>query len=230
MKITKEKINNFFSGKGFYLVLAVSMLAVGIASFIAFLEYNDTTDPVLELSSKPLSTSSEQSSSDILAGTDTKEPYSSAEESSSEAVSSEEEIALDIIADSFIVPKGSLLKEFSSEELIYSKTYKDMRTHAAIDILAEKDSSVLSMGKGIVTAVNLDSELGTTVEIDHGNGIIAYYCGLNETLNVSEGVPVTEETVIGTLGEIPGECEDEPHLHLEVFKDGKPIDPLSLIN
>ncbi len=230
MKITKEKITGFLSGKGFYLVLAASMLAVGIASFIAFLEYNDIKEPVLELSSNLSSESKEESSSDVLAGTDTKEPYSSKEESSSYETSSEEEIALDIIADKFTMPKGSVAKEFSLEELKYSKTYKDMRIHAATDLSAEKGSSVLSMGKGIVTAVTVDSELGVSVEIDHGNGIIAYYCGLNETLNVSEGTLVSEETVLGTLGEIPGECEDESHLHLEVFKDGKPIDPLSLIN
>lgn len=232
MKITKEKINGFLSGKGFYLVLAASMLAVGVASFIAFVEYNDIKDPVLELSSDISSedVSKEESSSDILAGTDTKEPYGSESMDSSAQESSAEEIPLDVIADRFISPDGEVIKGFSLEELKYSATYNDMRIHTALDIKAERDSSVLSMGKGIVTAITTDSELGVVVEIDHGKGVIAYYCGLNEDLSVSEGMPVAEGAEIGRLGEIPGECADESHLHLEVFKDGKPTDPTELFN
>ena len=230
MKITKEKITGFLSGKGFYLVLAVSFIAVGTASFISFLEYNDNKDPVLEISSGLSSASSVmESSSDILAGTDTKEPYSSKEESSPELVSSKEELP-DTTAESFSLPEGEIIKGFSLEELKYSKTYKDMRVHAATDFKLPQSAIVFSMGKGLVTSITDDSELGTVVEIDHGNGVIAYYCGLSEELFISEGSAVEGDTKIGTLGDIPGECEEESHLHLEVFKNGNPIDPESLIN
>ena len=105
-----------------------------------------------------------------------------------------------------------------------------MRTHQALDIKAEPNEAVVSAGKGIVTDIATDSELGVVVEIDHGNGIIAYYCGLTEELAVTKGEAVDKNTLLGLVGEIPGECEDGSHIHLEVYKNGKPIDPKSLIS
>lgn len=226
MKITKEKVQKFLSGKGFYLVLAAGLLAVGVASAVSYLEYNKIKEPVgenLSSESSLIISSTEESSSEIEAGTDTKEPYDSSE------VSSEE--ALDIVADSFDFPVlGEVIKGFSLDELQFSATYNDMRTHQAIDITAEPNEAVVSAGKGVVTDITKDSELGMVVEIDHGNGIIAYYCGLSEEVAVAKGEAVDKSTLIGFAGEVPGECEDEPHIHLEVYKNGKPIDPKSLIN
>lgn len=226
MKITKEKVQTFLSGKGFYLVLAAGLLAVGVASTASYLEYNKIKEPVgenLSSDSSIIISSSEESSSEIEAGTDTKEPYDSSEVSS-------EEIE-DTVADSFIFPLvGEVIKDFSLDELQFSATYNDMRTHQAIDIKAELNEAVVSAGKGVVTDIATDSELGTVVEIDHGNGIIAYYCGLAEEVAVAKGEAVDKNTLLGFVGEVPGECEDEPHLHLEVYKNGKPTDPKSLIN
>lgn len=230
MKITREKVTDFLSGKGFYLVLAACLIAVGVTGFIAYFEYTTKREPVLEISSQndinSFVSSNDEVSSEILAGTDASEPYSSTEETSSE-----EETTPNVIAHSFSSPvEGEVIKGFSSDEFQLSATYNDMRIHEALDISCGEESLISSAGNGIVTAITNDSELGICVEIDHGNGVIAYYCGLNEDLYVSEGVAVEEGTAIGIVGEIPGECADPIHLHLEFYKNGKPCDPADFIN
>lgn len=228
MKITKEKLTDYLSGKGFYLVLATCLIAVGVTAGVAYIDYNAKPGPVGEISSKEtpsIISSNEEVSSELQAGTDVSEPYSSQESSS------EEEIYLDIVAEEFSFPvSGEVIKEFSSEELKYSKTYKDMRIHEGVDISCDEEAVVVSTGKGLVTSVTTDSELGIVVEIDHGNGIIAYYCGLLEELNVKEGDVVNENTILGLAGTVPGECEDEPHVHLEFYKDGKLQNPMDFIS
>ena len=227
MKITREKVTEFLSGRGFYLVLAACLIAVGVTGFIAYLEYTTDQKPVLENGSSEIglnTSSAEEISSEILAGTDTKEPYSSAERLL------EEELVQNIIADSFSYPvNGEIIKDFSADEFLFSATYNDMRIHEALDISCQEGSLISSAGNGVVTAITSDSELGICVEIDHGNGIVAYYCGLNEELYVSQGDVVEEGAEIGIAGEIPGECADPIHLHLEVFKDGKSVDPKTII-
>lgn len=227
MKITKERVTEFLSGRGFYLVLAACLIAVGVAAWSAYGGINLAGEPVEELSSEPspdLTTSNEESSG-FPAGTDTKEPYSSVEESSSLITSS-----ADTVAYSFSSPvDGEEIKGFSEEELMYSATYNDMRLHTACDLACEEDSPVFSCGNGLVTTIIKDSELGTCVEIDHGNGIIAYYCGLKDSLIVSKGMAVDSDSVIGYIGEIPGECADATHLHLEFYKNGAPCDPMDFI-
>lgn len=226
MKITREKVTDFLSGKGFYLVLAACLIAVGVTGFVAYFEYTTNKEPVLEISSQNMSgfiSSNEEVSSEIFAGTDASEPYSSAEETSSE------ETVQNIIAHSFSSPvEGEVIKGFSSEDFQFSATYNDMRIHEALDISCEEEALILSAGNGVVTAITNDSELGVCVEIDHGNGIIAYYCGLNEDLYVSEGKAVEQGSGIGLIGEIPGECADPVHLHIEFYKNGKPLDPTEI--
>jgi len=230
MKITKEKLTDFLSGRGFYLVLAACLIAVGVVAWTAYSGFDIINDPVGELSSEDSSlfiySSEQEVSSELPAGTNAKEPYSSQDVSSAPTSPS-----ADIVARKFTSPiEGEVVKSFSADELTFSKTYKDMRIHSATDFSCEESSAVLSCGNGLVTSVINDAELGVCVEIDHGNGVIAYYCGLKDNLPVSKGTAVNEKTVIGYIGEIPGECADGSHLHLEFYKNGEAVDPMDFIN
>ena len=66
------------------------------------------------------------------------------------------------------------------------------------------------------------------VEIDHGNGIVARYCGLKKGTVPDASDAVEQGDVIGKIGSIPVETKDGVHLHLEVTKSGKSIDPIEL--
>ena len=70
--------------------------------------------------------------------------------------------------------------------------------------------------------------LGNCVKIDHGNNIIAYYCGLNNA-TVKKGDVVEVGKTIGGIGEITDESADEYHLHFAVQKDDKWVDPIKTL-
>lgn len=57
------------------------------------------------------------------------------------------------------------------------------------------------------------------VTIDHGFGIKSRYCGI-EPGDIEKGQKVEVSEVIGTLGDIPCELLDGPHLHLEITVNG----------
>ncbi len=220
----KTKIGRFFLGKGFYGVLALCLAAVGAAAWTAL---DPVSDPDVmsgpDLSSQNIVSSEPPSAdSEVKAETESKVPYVSEDVSSAEPTAP-------IVATSFTSPiGGGIVKPYSENELIYSATFSDMRTHLGLDIEGEKGSDVRACGNGFVSAIINDSLLGKYVEIDHGNGVVARYCGL-DTVYVTEDERVSATTCIGLLGDIPCESEDISHLHLEFYLDEHPIDPIQYI-
>ncbi len=226
MKYYNYKPKNAFSSKGFYMAIAVSLLAIGGAIWSVWASVgNETaqTDPSSDISY--YSPVTENSSQAEVQG-DASEPYET--ESLQQAESEPEKTSP--VAVSFAMPlNGDIAKSFSDSELKFSNTYKDMRYHEGIDINCDKGSAVKSCGSGTVVAVINDSLLGVYIEIDHGNGIVSRYCGLNKNVLVSEGDVVNLGDKLGITDIVPSECVDAPHLHFELFKDSKAVDPLSII-
>jgi murein DD-endopeptidase MepM/ murein hydrolase activator NlpD len=62
--------------------------------------------------------------------------------------------------------------------------------------------------------------------IDHGSGIVTKYSNLSTLDLISIGQNIKKGDVISGVGKT-ALCEivEEPHLHFEVLKDGKHIDP-----
>ena len=129
----------------------------------------------------------------------------------------------------YILPvKGKILKNYSDSALQYSATYGDMRLHTGIDIECPKGTNILSVSSGTVKSVVEDASLGRVITIEYAKSITVKYCGMG-SVNVVEGDAVRTGDVIGTSGDIPSECTDNPHIHIEVFIDGKSISPLKAL-
>lgn len=133
--------------------------------------------------------------------------------------------------DFYMLPMNAeILKEYSDGKLVFSKTMNDWRVHNAVDFKAEEGEQVKSTAYGTVVEIFDDSLYGTTVVIDHGNGVTAKYCGINsKTLEVKKGRTVDTGSLIGYLGTVPCEKEDGCHLHFEVIYKNKTVDPLELM-
>lgn len=130
------------------------------------------------------------------------------------------------VANFFVMPVGGIMtKMFNDEQLQYDETYNDWRLHRALDIAADKGTEVHAAGDGKVSKVYEDSLLGNVVVVDHGNGIIAHYCGLDKA-RVSEGEAVAAGAVLGGVGTVPCEGVEQAHVHFAVQKDGAWIDPI----
>jgi murein DD-endopeptidase MepM/ murein hydrolase activator NlpD len=131
----------------------------------------------------------------------------------------------------FALPMGTdIIKDFSNGEMVLSKTMGDWRVHNGVDFGGSAGNEVVAVADGKVTSVYDDSFWGTVVEIDHGNGMTARYCGLKSGSCLPEGSEIKKYDKIGSLGHIPVEISDEDHLHLEILIDGENVDPLKALN
>lgn len=132
-------------------------------------------------------------------------------------------------AKKFVLPvNGKIFYAFSGDELVYNRTLDDWRTHNGIDISAAPNDRVKAGADGTVKQIYEDGMLGTVVEVEH-NGFTARYCGLNPSTYVKTGDNVTQGQTMGTVGEISMEVAEESHIHLEIIKEGKTVNPDTLL-
>ena len=134
--------------------------------------------------------------------------------------------------DYYTLPLGTdILRDYNPTTPSYSSTMGDWRTHGAVDFKGADGSQVKAIATGTVTDISDDPMYGTVITIDHGNDVIAKYCGLNKDVTeVNEGDTVKSGQLLGYLGEIPCEKSDVSHLHFEIYYKGKNVDPLTLMN
>ena len=121
---------------------------------------------------------------------------------------------------------GETVAAFSMNELSYSETLADWRTHDGIDIKADAGTQVLAACSGTVRSVSDDDLMGTTVVIAHDGGYETIYSNLQSVPTVAPEQYVSAGQVIGAVGETSlAEASMVPHLHFSVTKDGESVDP-----
>lgn len=121
---------------------------------------------------------------------------------------------------------GETVAAFSMDELAYSETLADWRTHDGIDIKADAGTQVLAASSGTVLSVADDDLMGTTVVIAHDGGYETTYSNLQSVPTVAPEQYVSAGQVIGAVGATSlAEASMAPHLHFSVTKDGEIIDP-----
>jgi len=153
------------------------------------------------------------------------------EETEEQTNTSEKSLYATPYKDYYVLPMGTKIhKEYSPQNPVYNPTLGDWRTHNGIDFKGVEGDQVKAIAYGEVLSVYDDVVWGTVVEINHGNSVIAKYCGLNkDTVDLKAGATVKGGDLVGYLGVVPGEKTDVSHLHFEVFYNGKNVDPLELM-
>lgn len=101
--------------------------------------------------------------------------------------------------------------------------YNVPRFHFGMDFVAPTGTNVYVTGDGIVKSViNEKVGHGKHIIIDHGFGYETLYAHL-KGFNVKVGQEVKRGQIIATVGSTG--TSTAPHLHYEVFKEGKNVDP-----
>jgi peptidoglycan hydrolase FlgJ len=95
--------------------------------------------------------------------------------------------------------------------------------HRGIDLAAPEGMTVVAALPGKVVSAGYETGYGNTVLIEHDGGIKTRYGHLG-SLNVRQGDLVTSANSLGTVGSTGHSTG--PHLHFEVIRMGKPVDPL----
>jgi murein DD-endopeptidase MepM/ murein hydrolase activator NlpD len=98
--------------------------------------------------------------------------------------------------------------------------------HWGLDISTNTGNPIMATADGIVIKVETDRYLGKNVTISHGNGYTTVY-GHMSNFAVKAGQKVKRRDIIGYIGQT-GKAAG-PHVHYEVWKDGKRIDPRNFL-
>ncbi len=221
----------FKKSPNIYLALFACMLAVGIGTVAALRENSVSTIDDEEFSRITIEWSVEETSIPL-----TDEVNIGISGIADERIFTTEASTAPIeknkpFSGNFALPMGTdIMKDYSNGEMVESKTMGDWRVHNGVDFAGSAGNDVAACADGTVTRVYDDSFWGTVVEIDHGNGMTARYCGLKSGSCLQEGAEVKMYDKIGSLGHIPVEISEEDHLHLEILIDGENVDPLKALN
>jgi len=95
--------------------------------------------------------------------------------------------------------------------------------HRGIDLAAPEGSPVRAALAGVVRSAGARGDYGLAVEVAHDDGFTTLYAHASELL-VREGDRVTPGQTIARVGRT-GRATG-PHLHLEVRKHSRPVDPV----
>jgi murein DD-endopeptidase MepM/ murein hydrolase activator NlpD len=98
--------------------------------------------------------------------------------------------------------------------------------HDGIDFAGKEGSNVVAVAGGVVTWTGTQSGYGEMVEISHGDGFVTRYAHNKQNL-VEPGDVVRKGEPIGIMGS--SGRSTGAHVHFEVYKHGRAIDPASYV-
>ena len=125
---------------------------------------------------------------------------------------------------SLMPTKGWLTSAFARERV--HPILHLARPHEGIDVTAPMGAEIEAPAAGIVTEVRWVEGYGNMLEIDHGYGIVTRYAHGSKIL-VARGTRVKRGQVIALVGSTG--LATGPHLHYEVWVNGRPVNPLKYV-
>jgi murein DD-endopeptidase MepM/ murein hydrolase activator NlpD len=125
----------------------------------------------------------------------------------------------------FIAPlEGTLTSPFGERIDPNSLTKK---VHKGIDIEAEKGGSIKAVLPGEVIEVGSVPSYGNYIKMKHNNGLTTVYAHCSQLI-AKKGQKVEQGEFIAKVGDTG--VAVGTHLHFEIWKDGKPLNPLDFID
>lgn len=108
-----------------------------------------------------------------------------------------------------------------------SRSFIPEKGHIGIDYVLKTGTPVYSTAAGYVLFSDYTTKEGFVIIIVHPDNYISFYKHCSSLIK-KERDNVRQGELIALSGN-SGEVSSGPHLHLEIWKNGKPIDPLSII-
>jgi len=110
---------------------------------------------------------------------------------------------------------------------IVSAKFDVAKKHYGVDIVTKLNEPIKSIADGTVIMSSWTQDSGYTIGIQHENNLISFYKH-NAVLLKKMGDFVKAGDLIAIVGN-SGEYTDGPHLHLELWYQGNPVDPQDFI-
>lgn len=232
-KSFNEKLNNFFAGKGFYIVLSLCVAVIGVSAWFLFTGRGTDVDP--ELANTPvvnvIQGEANAPTETIIPAppqvSEAPEEPELQEEPQDETPVWNEQQAEAAANSPFIWPlEGTVELPYSVTALVYNERLGDWRTNDCVEISAPLGAQVMAVSAGTVESVSFDDMGGMSVVIQHAGGLRSIYSNLAAVPTVYEGDNVMTGEVIGSVGTTaPGETAESPCLRLKMTLDGVSVDP-----
>ena len=239
-----KKLEGFFTGKGFYIVLFLCAAVIGVSAWMmaagneAMDDLNKANNasfdnkrvetiiipPEKTAAAEPVSTPLP-----VIAG-DAKTPADTQTQDETEQVWREGDVK-PVEVPMYVWPvQGELERTHSTDKLAYDVTMRDWRTHEGVDIAAALGSTVTASHSGRVESIENDDLYGTVVVLNHGDGSSSRYANLADTVPVNVGDWLECGAAIGTVG-TSALCEigQGAHLHFALYVNGQSVDPLEYL-
>ena len=125
---------------------------------------------------------------------------------------------------------GNVIIPYSMDQTVYFSTLDQYKYSSAVVISGVVGQEVWAVTDGEVTAIAEDSQVGTTVRVNLGDGYEAIYGQIGEVY-VKEGDRLEKGFLIGYLGEPTKYYNVEGcNLFFQLLKDGEPINPLHYLD
>ncbi len=138
----------------------------------------------------------------------------------------QEQPTVSVIIFDMPVAGASIIKDYVSASVVYNQTLGLYSGHKAIDFAAQEGAQVTCVYNGVVESIEISKVNGTTVTVDHGNGLKSVYNSIEAEETLQEGATVYKGDVLGTVStNNKTEYLDGAHLHFEVWENGEKIDP-----
>ncbi len=115
---------------------------------------------------------------------------------------------------------GMITRKFSDDPLAGGQG------HRGVDFAATSGTPIVASASGRVLFAGWTQQYGYTIAIGHANSYTTFY-GHAQALLFSSGDDVKQGEPIGMVGSTG--VSTAPHLHFEIWKDGKAVDPLKVL-
>lgn len=149
--------------------------------------------------------------------------------------------AVNVPADTFEYPEagGSVQKTYAPRTIDHlylippvkgpvSAGFDPTTQHYGVDILATKNTPVKAILDGHIITSDWTLETGNTIGIQHANNLVSFY--KHNARNLKQlGSFVKAGEAVAIIGNT-GEITSGPHLHFELWVDGRPVNPQDFID
>lgn len=119
-------------------------------------------------------------------------------------------------------PLGEQLKITSGFGMRFHPIFKEKKMHRGIDLKAKTGTPVYATADGVVEKAITHNKYGKMIVLKHDNTYQTLYAQLS-AFDIKTGTEVKKGDLIGRVGS--SGLSTAPHLHYEVLKDGKAVNP-----
>ena len=132
--------------------------------------------------------------------------------------------------ESFVSARGSIggVLFFTPLKGVITKGFDPVKKHFGVDVVAKQNEAIKSVLDGTVIFSNWTLETGYVVAIQHSQNIVSIYKH-NSAILTKAGDYVNAGDPVAIIGE-SGEYTTGPHLHFELWYEGKPVNPKDYIS